>query len=129
MRTYMRGTIKPLIPEVVRNAIKEVTKYSGTYNTAGTLVKDDATTDDVWLPSYKEMFNYTSSETKGTHYSMAFPDNASRVKSVVGGSAAWWWLRSASNNNSNHFTYVSTDGSYGYTSANTEGGVPLGFCL
>ena len=129
MRTYMRGTIKPLIPEVVRNAIKEVTKYSGTYNTAGTLVKDDATTDDVWLPSYKEMFNYTSSETKGTHYSMAFPDNASRVKSVVGGSAAWWWLGSAYGDISNSFYHVGTDGGASGASAVSEGGVPLGFCL
>ena len=38
IRSYMKETIKPLIPAVVRNAIKEVTKYSRIYNASGTAV-------------------------------------------------------------------------------------------
>ena len=127
LRTYMRETIKPLIPETVRNGIKNVTKYSGIYNTAGTLVKDDETTDDVWLPSYKEMFNSTSTETKGKYFNALFPDNASRIKKVVGeSSASWWWLRSAASYNSvcNVYGNGNFTGSYAYYT----GGLVVGFC-
>ena len=55
MRTYLKETIKPLIPSTVRSAIKEVTKYSRIYNPAGSAVDNVASTEDVWIPSRKEM--------------------------------------------------------------------------
>ena len=130
MRTYMKETIKPLIPSNVRSAIKEVTKYSRIYNTANTAVNDVASTDDVWIPSRHEMFDGTSQyyETQGPRYNAAFPDNASRIKSQIGAtSASWWWLRSASINS--NFSYVRTDGSGNYNYAISEGGVAVGFCI
>ena len=125
MRTYLKETIKPLIPSNVRSAIKEVTKYSRIYNTAGSAVNDVTSTDDVWIPSYREV-GFTGRETLGPIYDGAFPDNASRVK-TLNGSAAWWWLRSAPS--SNYFYIVYSDGSSNYRYATSAGGVALGFCL
>ena len=57
-----------------------------------------------------------------------FRDDEARMKKLPGASIAWWWwLRSAYGNGS--FSYVRTDGSYGNTYANTEGGVAVGFCI
>ncbi len=127
MRSYLKETVKPLIPETVRNAIKPVKKYTRIYNVSGSYVSNVLTTEDVWIPSYQEVFGNYSAESSGVYYSTAFPDSASRIKSKVGSSAAWWWLRSASNGSS--FDGVYTDGSYNYGSAYNTGGVALGFCL
>ena len=57
-----------------------------------------------------------------------FRETAARIKKIPGASIAWWWwLRSAYGNGS--FSYVRTDGSYGNTYADTEGGVAVGFCI
>lgn len=126
IRTYMRETIKPLIPSNVRNAIKEVTKYSNIYNSAGSAVNNVTTTDDIWIPSKREMFG--SGETQGPRYDDGFNANADRMKSKVGASgASWWWLRSA--DFSNGFTSVNTDGSSGNGNAYSAGGVAVGFCI
>ena len=125
MRSYLKETVKPLIPETVRNAIKPVKKYSRIYNVSGSAVNDVLTTEDVWIPSYKEVFG-SDLETLGPTYSTTFPDNASRIKSKVGSSAAWWWLRSA--HNAGYFRNVYTDGSSYNSNATSTGGVALGFC-
>lgn len=129
MRTYLKDTVKPLIPSNVRSAIKEVTKYSRIYNTAGSAVDDVTSTEDVWLPSRREIFGaITSAETQGPIYEAAFPDDASRVKSKVGASrVSWWWLRSAYDYSS--FSNVSTNGSFSYGIASLSGQVVLGFCI
>ena len=127
MRTYMKETIKPLIPSNVRSAIKEVTKISRIYR-SGSAVDNVTSTDDVWIPSRKEMNFSTSYESNGYAYAAAFPDNASRIKKQVGASSAsWWWLRSA--NNSYSFNGVNTGGSNNSSSAYGEGGVAVGFCI
>ena len=127
MRSYLKETVKPLIPETVRNAIKPVKKYSRIYNVSGSAVNDVLTTEDVWIPSYKELFG-SGLETLGPTYLTAFPDDASRIKRKAGDSAAWWWwLRSA--NYTYTFNYVRANGSYSNTYINETGGVALGFCL
>lgn len=128
MRTYLKDTVKPLIPSNVRSAIKEVTKYSLIYNTAGSAVNDVTSTEDVWLPSRREIFGAISNaETQGPIYEAAFPNNASRVKSQVGASSAsWWWLRSPG---IYYFNCVTTDGSSYYDRVYKSGAVVLGFCI
>lgn len=126
MRSYLKETIKPLIPETVRNAIKPVKKYTRIYDVSETSVNNVLTTDDVWIPSRREVFGNYSSEIFGVYYSTAFHDNASRIKSKVGSSAAWWWLRSAYD--LKHFSVVITGGSDYDSLANDVGGVALGFC-
>lgn len=125
MRSYLKETVKPLIPETVRNAIKPVKKYSRIYNVSDSAVNDVLTAEDVWIPSYKEVFG-SGLETLGPTYSTTFPDNASRIKSTAGSSAAWWWLRSAGNNI--NFYNVLAAGSNSSYYAYSTGGVALGFC-
>ena len=125
MRSYLKETVKPLIPETVRNAIKPVKKYSQIYNVSDSAVNNVLTTEDVWIPSYKEVFG-SGIETLGPTYSATFPNNTSRIKSQAGSSAAWWWLRSAYNYY--NFSRVNTDGSHTSYRANDTGGVALGFC-
>lgn len=126
MRTYIQETIKPLIPQEVLAAIKPVTKYTQNYNTAGNAVNNDTSTEDVWIPSMREMF--TGSEDQGPTYTSFFTSNADRVKKKAGASSAsWWWLRSVSGFNSFNIVNGSGDGSN--YSATNAGGVVVGFCL
>ena len=122
---FIGTTVKPLIPANVRTGIKEVTKYSRIFNTAEQAVNNVTTTDDVWIPSCREVgFGV---ETEGPVYSRAFNGNTARIKYKIGASSAsWWWLRSASHDYG--FCYVNIGGtSYGLN-AYTEGAVALGFC-
>ena len=130
MRTYMKETIKPLIPAEVRAAILEVTKTSYAYNTAGTTYQQ-TTQDDVWLPSTRDLAYSDKNETSGPMYSEMFPDLASHKKYKVGStSATYWWLRSANTGSSDNFCYVRSDsGDWNTASANTSYGVALGFCM
>lgn len=126
MRSYLKETIKPLIPQNVRSGIKEVTKHSNIYNTAGKEVDNVTTTDDVWIPSRREVFGRT--ETSGPVYTDLFADANSRKKSQVGAtSASDWWLRSAYYNYAFHS--VSSNGGDYYSNAYNSYGVTLGFCL
>lgn len=121
MRTYLKNTVKPLIPETVRNAIKEVTKTQRTYNTAGNSAIQ-TTTDDVWIPNYEELFESTS-----LYYDMFQNTNANRIKSKAGASSAsYWWLHRATSVNT--FRIVATSGYGSDNYANGAYGVALGFC-
>ena len=127
MRTYLKETIKPLIPETVRNALKSVTKYSRICNTNGTDVNNVESTEDLWLPSMREM-NFGGYETMGPVYNGIFPDKASRVKMKVGASSAsFWWCRSAYG--SYNFNGVYSSGGYDYNSANNSYPLALGFSI
>ena len=122
MRTYLKNTIKPLIPEAIRNRIAEVTKVHPAYNTSGGNSFMQITRDDVWLPSYDEIFL-----TDGLYHSV-FPDEASRVKQMSGDTSTnKWWLRSA--NDVPYFDGVSFNGIFYSNDADELRGVVLGFCL
>jgi hypothetical protein len=90
MRTYLKETIKPLIPDNVRNSIKEVTKKQIAWNVTGSKY-EQTTTDDVWVPSANEI------ENESCIYGGFFPDNASRIRysQSENSSPINWWLRSA----------------------------------
>lgn len=124
MRTWFKETVKPLIPTAVRNAIKSILKSQPAYNTNESSFTQ-TTTDDVWIPSYIEMFG--TGAVNQPRYKVVFPDNNSRKKSKAGSSSwVWWWLRSASTNNL--CIYVHSDGSPNNRYATSSGAVPLGFC-
>lgn len=124
MRSWLKETVKPLIPAAVRNAIKPIYKNQDAYNTAGSSFTQ-TTTDDVWIPSYYEMFS--TGKLNQPRYKVVFPDNNSRKKSKAGAtSASWWWLRSAIGYD--NFKRVNSDGSYYYHNATSSGAVGLGFC-
>lgn len=128
MRSYLINTVKPLIPSSVRSRIVAVKKTSRGFDTAGTATADMSTSDEVWIPSNREIYGGTSYETQGPVYSGVFNSAARRQKMKVNGSsAAGWWLRSANNTHSFRYVYSSGDG-YG-NDAGGAAGVALGFCL
>lgn len=127
MRTYLKQTIKPLIPQTVRDAIIEVTKYSRIYQASdATVVNDVTSTDDVWIPSAREVG--FSKETLGPSYYTAFPYNDARKKKM-NGSYYSWWLRTAET--ANNFHIIASDGKLTeYTSsASSKMFFPIGFCI
>lgn len=125
MRSYLKNTIKPLIPAVVRSAIKEVTKYTMITDTSLNRRNDVTSIDDVWIPSSYEIFG--SIETSGPVYSAIYTNYSSRIKKRTG-SQYNWWMRTAADTQKN-FLYTETTGN------NTPGlctggrGISLGFCL
>lgn len=130
MRTYLTGTVKPAIPEVIRNRILTVTKVQSIYDSA--VVKDGQTTqDDVWIPSDHEVGFGTTYETTGPVYSGIFTvgtnssANSTRIK-YLNGSADSWWLRSAGS--ASGFRSVGSNGSTSNFNASNANGVVLGFC-
>ena len=130
MRTYLKTAIKPLIPENVRNAIKTVTKYSNICNVSGTLIYDQFSLDDVWIPSYREVGATSQwAEQNGAIYSF-FSTNEQCIKVFVGSEAKWWWSLRSSDSSPTSFKGVDLAGSRGSSyAAKNEGGVALGFCL
>ena len=128
MRNYLRETLLPKFPEIVRLNIKEVNK---TYRMKSPSDTTETIADTLWIPSYKEVGFTNSSyiESDGVVYSDVFTSNANRIvkQGNLGlGSANYWWLRSAYNANS--FSRVlNNGGEYSYD-ANSSHGLVLGFC-
>ena len=122
LRTYLSGTIMPMIPSEVRSMIKTVVKSQPYYTTAG--VEDTQSTDDgVWVPSYDEVVGSSS-----LYYPLFLNANAYRKKYKVGSSSASnWWLRSAYSRVS--FRYVMSSGNYSNDDASYLDGIALGFCV
>ena len=125
MRTYLKETIKPLIPETVRNAIVPVTKVSNAYQASDETAFQQTTVDDVWIPSHREVFNSTSYDNTGAVYSDKFKDASSRIKKR-NGFAYVWWLRSAGGTLS--FNFVASNGDGSINSVTYAFGVDFGFC-
>ena len=130
LRTYMNDTIKPLIPTVVRNAVKEVTKF---FRTAGTSIAysfppsmtQNTTADYIWVPSAKEL--NISGADGGPAYPMVYSDNNSRIKNRnTTGAAVAWITRSAYSDNA--VWMVEDSGSYSTRSPATAYYIALGFC-
>ena len=144
IRTWLRSTVYEAIPPDIRSHIVEVAKYSVSYNTSGTKVSNDSSTDTVFIPSVRESgyastgYNTGAETNRSTPYT-ALNSNTKRTKKKVGAaSAIQWWTRSAmlTYNNANRTKYafaIATDGSTS-SSANskvvtTAFGVCLCFCV
>lgn len=129
MRTYLGTTIKPLIPSNVNSNLKNVIKYSRIYNTSGTAVNNVATTDDIWIPSSRELnFNLSDVETQGVIYSGIFTDDNSRIKAKVGSTPEIWWTRTT-NSGLKFKAVMSTGASYAVNANDNNPPILLGFCL
>jgi hypothetical protein len=130
MRTHLKETIKPLIPENVRNAIVNVIKYSKIMDASGNGVNNVSTIDDVWLPSRHEMFDGTNAsfESKGPRYSEVFSSDDTRQKYKVDGTEPYtWWLRSIYS--LAYFNNIRTGSMYSGGDPATACAIALGFCL
>lgn len=102
--TYLRGTFFDAMPSVVRNRVVAVTKYTRDYGgEESTVIRDDASSNTIWIPSVKEVFNSGSYiESIGVTYTSFFKDNASRIKHKVTNleTAYQWRLRTWGTSNS-----------------------------
>lgn len=128
LRTELKALL-PLIPENVSNGIKPVLKSQESYEndgSGGEVKVTQTTEDDVWIPSYNEMFGYSSIENQ-PRYKVLFPNSASRIKKTkTSSSASTWWLRSASTSGMYFIVYPS--GNYQTDMPNTAYRTVLGFC-
>lgn len=70
LRAYLNDTVKLLIPEAIRSKIKEVNKYSVSFDTSGAKDRAACSIDSIWIPSLYEFDNSNNSgrETKGVCY-------------------------------------------------------------
>ena len=125
MKSYLTDTILPLVPSDIKNNIVPVTKHQKAFDASGTAFQQ-STTETLWIPGHKEIFNSTSYDTDGPSYSDVFKDSASRIKKKKG-SAHVWWLRSADSATSSGGVSISGGGSSGYVSS--PNGVCPGFCM
>jgi hypothetical protein len=129
LRSYLKNTIKPLIPANVKARINSVTKYSNIYQN-GSIINNVASTEDVWIPSGAEIFGLgtNKNETQGVDYTNVFTDKTKRKKNKVESSdAAWWWTRTV--NGKTYISGVSTGGNASQNNPSGLNAICLGFCL
>lgn len=129
LRSYLKNTIKPLIPATVRNGIVEVSKISSTYENGAIVIDGQTTTDDVWIPSVYEMRGNATYESTGAKYTGRFTSNSERAKHLLGATSnIIYWERSVKAEG--QFMYVMSNGNPSYDSgfADTKHGIALGFC-
>ena len=121
LRKDLKNVIKPLIPELVRNRISDVTKIQNAINTEGKIYVQ-TTVDDMWIPTPTEI------TPKGLYYTLFSGSIANRSKCKVGESITTsWWTRTCEKKEK--FVILTDDGNfmtgYNYNSY----GICLGFCL
>lgn len=127
MRSWLKSTIKPLIPSEVRSRIVEVSKTTQICNSDETTTKNAITTDDVWIPSYREIMGGTGRESEGSYYSGVFNNKERRKKMMIHNSSTTkWFLRSTQGTRS--FWAIANDGGHSTAFALSEFSVALGFC-
>lgn len=127
MRTYLKETIKPLIPESVRSRIADVIKTHNAYNTEAKKYVQ-TTQDDIWIPGIDEIFD--SRDEGNNLYKTLFPDSESKKKQQKNNSDIRpWWTRDISSDNKAWFRQIETNGfPYGRV-CTLEAGVAVSFCL
>ena len=125
MKSYLTETILPLFPADIRNNIVPVTKHQKAFDASGTAFQQ-ASTETIWIPGDKEVFNDTTVDTDGPAYSDAFNSNASRKKNK-NSSVYNWWLRSA--RNTTQFIIINNLGTDSNNDTSFTYGVCPGFCM
>ena len=129
------GRIMGAIPAELRNALKNVTKYTNNngYSSAPSAIT--ATTDYFFLLSEYEVFgNIRYSNSYEANYQQQYAyysagNSKVKYRHNSTGSTARWWLRSASRGDSFNFAAVSTNGNVSSVSANSSLGFAPGFCV
>lgn len=131
LRAYLQSDILPLIPENVRENLRYVEK--STYSLLST-VEDEystndatlyraqaVTTDNIWVPSKKEMFGTHAENQEGlAEYGKAGSNYPASSVS---------WLRDVSqSDDENGTTYYSSNSSPGVWYANQTRNISIGFC-
>lgn len=122
LRAYLKGTIKPMLPDVLKSAIKEVAKPYNNFTSYSEYTVDTAS-DDLWVPSQDEVAGASS-----LYYALFQNTNSLRVKYTVGTTErAYWWLRFASTASMGR--RVGTYGAPDSGTHDSEYGVVVCFCI
>lgn len=122
VRTYLKETIKPLMPEILRNMIVTVNKEQ-TCHDSSNIGRTQYTEDDVWIPDSSEM---SKSGKYGEFYDTAAFGFECRAKCVVGSTTyTTWCTRSTSSKRS--WQTITSGGTLGATSPSGNK-ICLGFC-
>lgn len=138
LRKYLQDTIKPLIPENVRNSIKAVQKHSVGFNSSLERF-EGMCCDELWIPSVREScYDYnriSTQEQNGPRYYAIFSSFEKSVK-YYNGHANFYYLRTAysvddiyavSPTNTSHQPYV--DACPSEMSSEYMPRIALGFCI
>lgn len=116
IRAYVKNSILPLIPANIARRILSVQKVSLSINTDGTKT-DITTTDNLWIPSLREMFvSSTRGESSGPHY--GFFDNANNRKKTNENGNTLYWLRTTFR--ADRIEAVLANGAYGSAGNNPD---------
>lgn len=128
MRSWLSGTVLPLLPSEVQAAIKEVRKHSD-YIVPGetTITHDQQTADKLWIPSAREAFGGTRYEQTGPDYTAVLKNMRYYVKYDSLNRSNEWWLRSAAT--FANFYCVNSTGNIGSAGSSGSRGAVLGFCI
>lgn len=126
MRTTHLPAILELMPEVVKNNIREVQKLTSAGNQSSSI---QTTNDKLFLLSEIEIFGTTinSHAGEGTRYEYYAAGNTMIKK--VNGSADFWWERSPGANGSLGFCNVTGRGIDNTNTAGYSRGVSFAFCF
>lgn len=121
MKPFLTDTIMPLIPTIVRQHIKPVTKISHDYTTAADLTSIER----LWIPSAREIFGSETYEKSGPTY-----NNVISPKKIYSGSSyGEWWTRTAHATSAYKFYTVTNTGVLGSRSAEQQRCVCICFVL
>ena len=120
------------MPQVLKDAIVPVTKFSMGYN-----YTEVESLDKIWVPSYTELCAGTAMKETGVSYSDIFIDDASRIRfsSLNSTVASTYTTRSVTygsslNANPNRRYGIIATGAAGYNVyQNSENPFLIGFCL
>ena len=121
MYSYLRDTVLPQFPDVVKNNVKAVVKKTSAGNESSSIRSDNM---PIWLFSAAEVGlagGAYVSPNEGTVY--PYYNNGTRAK------GNYWWLRSPRLSGDTSFCRVDSDGSLSYDRANCSYGVSFGFCI
>lgn len=127
MRTTHLPALLALMPEEVKNAIREVNKMASDGNKSSTI---ETVSDKLFLLSEVEIFGSTaySAAGEGTQYDYYKAGN-SKVKNTTVGKATMWWERSPAVDYSQHFCSVTSAGVANANVSTYIRGVPFAFCF
>jgi hypothetical protein len=127
MRSWLQGDFYAALPAEVKAAIINVEKTY--YNWTGTQTEYKSCTDNLWIPSHREVFK-PGMEEAGATYTDFFRNDSARVKYNSTGTASSWWLRSCCGSWDCFYPVNSygNDDSYRGGIPNIADGVVLGFC-
>lgn len=136
LRTWLQSNFYATMPAEVRNVVLPV-KKTYVYKTSNSSAARFECIDALWIPSAGEVNAAASSANQGAYegvgaiYDIYFADNASRKKTESGSTTGlYWWLRTiySASLTKTFRVVVSTGGLGGFSNADNNRGVVLGFC-